>query len=91
DNADVLNDMVQKAGAHSTDVADPEPAEEYCRKCDDKAAAWKPVADRLWTESEKERAGARADNDRIAAEEIAAAAARRNKEKVIPEVHWNIR
>lgn len=90
DNPDVLADMVQKAGAHSTDIADPEPAEEYCRKCDDKAAAWKPVADALWEECEKERAKAKADNDRIAAEEMAAAAARKNKEKVIPEVHWNI-
>jgi MoaA/NifB/PqqE/SkfB family radical SAM enzyme len=90
DNPDVLADMVNKTGAHSTDIADPESAEEYCRKCDGKAAAWEPVADKLWSECETERMQSKADNNRIAAEEIAAADARKNKAKVIPEIHWNI-
>ena len=44
--------MVRKSGAHSTDLKCPESAEHLCGKCIPYARDWKPVADRLWAESE---------------------------------------
>lgn len=48
DNKDALAGMVDKSGAHSTDVASPEYAHDLCAKCHDAADAWKPVADDIW-------------------------------------------
>lgn len=48
ENPEKLRGMVEKAGAHSTDLQSPESAEHLCAKCDAYAAAWKPVADELW-------------------------------------------
>jgi MoaA/NifB/PqqE/SkfB family radical SAM enzyme len=73
DNPGVLAEIVKVSGAHSTDVADPEPAEEYCGKCTDKALAWKPVADELWKECEAERTQKKAENKKIAEAEIESA------------------
>lgn len=53
DNPGRLTEMVEQSGAHSTDVMEPERACDYCRKCEDKAAKWAPVAQRLWDESGK--------------------------------------
>lgn len=53
DNPGRLTEMVEQSGAHSTDILAPEPACEYCGKCEEKAAKWAPVADRLWQESGK--------------------------------------
>ena len=49
--AEKLREMVQKSGAHSTDLQSPESAEHLCAKCDAYARNWKPVADELWENS----------------------------------------
>lgn len=49
DNPGRLTELVEKAGAKSTDYQDVETAKEYSDKCVDAAANWAPVADRLWT------------------------------------------
>jgi MoaA/NifB/PqqE/SkfB family radical SAM enzyme len=54
DNPGRLTQMVQKAGAHSTDILAPEEAGEYCGKCVERAKCWAPVADKLWHESGKD-------------------------------------
>ena len=41
----------EKTGAHSTDLQSPESAEHLCAKCDAYAAAWTPVAEKLWEEN----------------------------------------
>ena len=51
DNPGRLTQMVEQSGAKSTDYQNPESAGALCGKCEDTAAKWKPVADRLWTES----------------------------------------
>jgi len=54
DNPGRLTQIVNKAGAHSTDILAPEEASEYCGKCVDKAKGWAPVAAKLWHESGKD-------------------------------------
>lgn len=51
ENPDKLRAMVEKSGAHSTDLQSPETAEHLCAKCDQYAKNWKPVADELWKEN----------------------------------------
>ena len=53
ENPEKLRAMVEKAGAHSTDLQSPESAEHLCAKCNAYAANWKPVADKLWEASKK--------------------------------------
>jgi len=53
DNPARLSQMVNASGAHSTDLASPEKAEEFCGKCVEAAKNWKPAADKLWSESHK--------------------------------------
>lgn len=48
ENPEKLRTMVEKSGAHSTDLQSPESADHLCTKCDKYAACWKPVADELW-------------------------------------------
>lgn len=48
DNRDALAGMVDRSGAHSTDVASPEDAHVLCAKCHGAADAWKTVADDIW-------------------------------------------
>ena len=48
ENPEKLRAMVEKSGAHSTDLQSPESADHLCTKCDKYAACWKPVADELW-------------------------------------------
>jgi MoaA/NifB/PqqE/SkfB family radical SAM enzyme len=52
ENPGVLTQMVNKSGAHSTDLQEPESAEHLCGKCVDYAKAWKPVADKLWAQTD---------------------------------------
>ena len=49
ENPEKLRAMVQKAGAHSTDLQSPESAEHLCAKCDAYAACWQPTAEKLWS------------------------------------------
>jgi MoaA/NifB/PqqE/SkfB family radical SAM enzyme len=51
ENPEFLPKMVREAGAKSTDLEAPEPAEELCAKCRAYAEAWKPEAEKLWAES----------------------------------------
>lgn len=48
DNPGKLTDMVEKSGAKSTDMQNPEDVHELSNKCENAAKKWAPVADRLW-------------------------------------------
>ena len=50
ENQDVLAEMVEAAGAHSTDLQAQESARELCAKCAPSVQAWAPVAERLWND-----------------------------------------
>ncbi len=55
ENPEKICEMVQRTGAHSTDLASPEPVEALCARCESYAQAWQPAADHLWTESRAAR------------------------------------
>lgn len=48
DNTGALSEMVAQSKADSTDLQNPENADELTDKCRTAAANWKPVADELW-------------------------------------------
>ena len=50
ENSGKLTEMVERAGAHSSDLQERETAEELCAKTKDAAAAWKPVSERIWND-----------------------------------------
>ena len=50
ENEGALARMVERAGAHSTDLQEKESAEDLCAKCHDSIEEWTPVADRLWND-----------------------------------------
>lgn len=52
ENPELLQQMVHKTNAHSTDLESPETVEHLCGKCTEYAANWAPVADELWNKSE---------------------------------------
>ena len=52
ENPEKLRGMVKKTGAHSTDLQSPETADHLCDKCVGYAESWKPVADKLWENSQ---------------------------------------
>ncbi len=60
ENPQLLRAMVDKTGAHSTDLQSPESAEHLCAKCDQYAEHWKPAAERIWTRRLEERVKAAA-------------------------------
>ena len=53
ENPERLREMVEKTGAHSTDMQSPEPVEHLCDKCSIYAETWKPAANRLWEHMHK--------------------------------------
>ena len=55
ENPEMLKMMVEKSGAHSTDMQSPESAEHLCGKCEEYAANWAPEADRLWEKRQEEK------------------------------------
>ena len=57
DNPGRLTQIVEKSGAHSTDLIKPEEACDYCAKCVTAAKNWAPVADELWKEHHSEAKG----------------------------------
>lgn len=60
DNQDRLVEMVEKSGAASTDLQNPENARFLCAKCDRAAKNWAPVADILWNDTiQKDRENAK--------------------------------
>jgi MoaA/NifB/PqqE/SkfB family radical SAM enzyme len=48
DNPGALTQMVERSGAHSTDLEAPEDVRDLSNKCREKAEKWAPVADALW-------------------------------------------
>lgn len=48
DNPGRLMNMVEKSGAHSTDMTHPEDVRSLSKKCVETARNWKPCADALW-------------------------------------------
>ena len=52
ENPDKLPQMVAESGAHSTDLVEKETPEQLREKTAPAAAAWAPVADRLWNDPE---------------------------------------
>ncbi len=63
ENPDVLPKMVEKTGAHSTDLQSPETARHLCDKCTKYAENWTPYANEMWEKElqkkkEKEMAAA---------------------------------
>ena len=48
ENPQILREMVNKTGAKSTDLIEPESVEHLCSKCDKFAAEWAIEADKLW-------------------------------------------
>ena len=48
ENKDALAEMVERSGAHSTDLQEQESAADLCAKCHASINAWAPVAERLW-------------------------------------------
>ena len=64
DNYGKLAEMVENAGAKSTDLKCQEDVRALCGKCKEAAQRWEPVADRLWDhtpEENKEKARKRLD------------------------------
>ncbi len=53
ENPKLLKSMVEKTGAHSTDLQSPESAEHLCEKCTAYAKDWTATADKLWTASQQ--------------------------------------
>ncbi|SHO54203.1 Radical SAM superfamily enzyme, MoaA/NifB/PqqE/SkfB family [Anaerocolumna xylanovorans DSM 12503] len=54
DNQGRLAAMVERSGAKSTDLKNPEDVRSLTEKCIPAADRWEPVADRLWEESHEE-------------------------------------
>ena len=48
ENPELLQEMVARSGAHSTDLESPETAEHLCSKCAEYAACWQKDADEIW-------------------------------------------
>lgn len=48
DNPNRLAEMVDKSGAASTDLENPEDVHDLCKKCENAAKNWATVADELW-------------------------------------------
>jgi MoaA/NifB/PqqE/SkfB family radical SAM enzyme len=62
DNSGKLTEMVERSGAHSTDLQHEETAEHLCAKTAETAKAWKPVADSIWFDKNDPRYSYRKDN-----------------------------
>lgn len=62
ENPECLVDMVERSGAHSTDMESPEDVRHLCGKCEARAAEWAPVAESIWTDEGDERAQWRSRN-----------------------------
>lgn len=63
ENPECLEALVEGSGAHSTDLVQAESVYELTAKTKPMAKRWAPVAERLWTDPEDERASERHRND----------------------------
>ena len=61
ENPERLGQMVQESGAHGTDLVEPESPAELRAKTEQRAAEWKPVAERLWGDESNEMFAKRHD------------------------------
>ena len=50
ENPEKLREMVERTGAHSTNLEGAETVEQLCARCKAYAEHWSPVADKLWEE-----------------------------------------
>ena len=48
ENPDLLREMIDKTGAHGTNLESEETVEHLCEKCDEYSKVWAPVADEIW-------------------------------------------
>ena len=48
ENPELLRGMIERTGAHQTNLESPESVEHLCAKCDAYAANWRPVAEEYW-------------------------------------------
>jgi len=48
ENPTLLREMIERTGAHQTNLESPETVEHLCAKCDPYAASWAPVAEEYW-------------------------------------------
>ncbi len=56
ENPEKLKEMVEKTGAHSTDLVSEENVSDLCAKCSGYAENWKPRAEELWKARQAEKA-----------------------------------
>ncbi len=56
ENPELLNGMVKRTGAHSTDLISPEKVDSLTSKCMPYANEWKEKANELWEHSQEEKA-----------------------------------
>ena len=59
ENPECIERMVAESGARCTDLTAQESAEDLAEKCKPTARSWAPVAERIWTDLEDERAKSR--------------------------------
>lgn len=52
ENPEILEEIVRKTNAHSTDLESPESVEHLCVKCKEYADKWAPVAEEIWESEE---------------------------------------
>ena len=57
ENPEILQEMVHKTNAHSTDLESLEPVEHLCSKCREYAENWKPAAEEIWNSIEHKTLG----------------------------------
>ena len=50
ENPEKLGEMVERSGAHSTDMQQPESTDDVYVRCKPYAQQWEPAADRIWAE-----------------------------------------
>ena len=56
ENPEMIKEIVEKSGAHSTDPEAPESVDELIAKTKPYAEAWKPMAEKIWAERQAEKA-----------------------------------
>lgn len=57
ENPEILQEMVNKTKASSTDLESPEKVEHLCEKCISYAETWKKTADFIWNQSSHKSSG----------------------------------
>ncbi len=57
ENPELLRGMIERTGAHQTNLESPETVEHLCAKCDAYAEAWAPAAAEYWNSHEHKQRG----------------------------------